>query len=341
MAEFQLNQSNWTTTFMPSIWLSPAKGCDVAFNGFITPTMCVFGFVTSLFTLFGLRGVPEKDSSTIWLLKTLALLDSIYILLFFVFSSAITIARFNWIFGMTMYKNYGLLIVQPLVIFAHNLITWIVALVTVDRYLAVCKPMNIKWRELRRVKRAVKWLVITAVVLNAPCICKMAHDRYRRDRCIDVENTDTTNCITIKYVSDSLQIFNVVLYSMLASVVPLIILIILNVRIALVLRALTKKRRQMSRQTNSERSLTKALVAVVVVFVVCQLPEPIVHFIHFARLDVDLKATYCAVGIAYTLIALNSSLNFIIYYLCSRRFKRIFSGMLPCHTRQRNVVLVV
>src|SRR6218665_3350648 len=107
MAEFQLNQSHWTTAFMPSIWLSPAKGCDVAFNGFINPTLCVLGFLTSLLTIFGLRRVPEKDNATIWLLKTLAVLDRIYILLFFVFSSAITIARSNWISGMTMYKNYS------------------------------------------------------------------------------------------------------------------------------------------------------------------------------------------------------------------------------------------
>src|SRR6218665_316164 len=339
MAEFQLNQSNWTTAFMPPIWLSSTKGCDLAFNGIINPILCVLGFLTSLLTIFGLRRVPEKDNGTIWLLKTLALLDNIYILLVFVFTSISTITgHTGWISEtLTMYTR---IILQPLVLFAHSLITWVLVLVTVDRYLAVCKPMDIKWRDLRRVKAAVKWLVVLAAVLHAPCFCEEALKSYHRVRCIDANNTVHNTCLTIGHLSNALWIFNRVSYSVFTSFVPLIILMILNVRIASVLRALMKKRRQMSRQINSERSLTKTLVAVVAVFVVCQMPERAFHIIHIAGVVAD-DELFCAMGITHALNNLNSSLNFIIYYLSNRRLKRIFSGMLPCHLRQRTVVLVV
>ena len=342
MAEFQLNQSNCTSALKPPIWLFPTKGCDVAFYCFINPILVLLGFVMNLLTVFGLRRVPEKYNATIWLLKTLAILDGIYLLLVFVLSSTNTILKFNWIPEIVTIYKYIHIILQPLVLLAHCLIAWIVVLVTVDRYLAVCKPMDIKWRDLRRVKGSVKWLVILAFVLSAPRFCQEALYFYRQERCIGVNNTEHNTCLTIEHLSSAFRIFNKVSYSVLASFGPLIILIILNVRIASVLRAMMKKRRQMSRQMNSEGSLTKTLVAVVAVFVVCQMPETIVHFIYFAGVVADSSVWSCAVGITHALVSLNSSLNFIIYYSSNRRFKRIFSGMLSCHRRRRtDVVLVV
>src|SRR6218665_3400330 len=154
---------------MSPVSSSSTQCCAFAFHCFVNPILILFGLLMNLSTVFGLRRLPEKDNVTIWLLKTLALLDSIYLSLIFMLSLAFTITRYTyWTSGMLSMYKYSRLILQYPILIAHNLIIWIVVLVTVGRYLAVCKPMDIKWRDLRRMKAVVKWLVVLAVILNAP-----------------------------------------------------------------------------------------------------------------------------------------------------------------------------
>src|SRR6218665_2866037 len=52
--------------------------------------------------------------------------------------------------------------------FGPGLRLWV--LVTFARYLCIVRPMDVKWRNLRRMKIATIWLLVLSVLLNTPTI---------------------------------------------------------------------------------------------------------------------------------------------------------------------------
>ena len=234
-------------------------------------------------------------------------------------------------------------VLHPLVLVFHTLTVWIVVLVTFARYLCIVRPMDVQWRNLRRMKIATIWLLVLSVLLNTPTILETLVRIYSYCNCaFNILEVRSSTCLAIDRFENEISISAIMMKSFIGSFLPLIILIILNLRIALALHTLTKKRRQMSLQIIKERNLTKTLVMVVGIFAVCQIPRDVLYLMYVARFSVDYEVLVCALGISNALIVLNSPMNFLIYCLFSKRFKQIFCGMLPCHKRPRaNVAMAV
>jgi len=77
----------------------------------------------------------------------------------------------------TVVSSFIVQLVQPYVETAAKMvrslsrtaIVWVVVLVTVDRYMAVCRPLlAVEMRTLRHTQRAVTVVVIAALVYNIP-----------------------------------------------------------------------------------------------------------------------------------------------------------------------------
>ena len=131
------------------------------------------------------------------------------------------------------------------------------------------------------------------------------------------------------------------MYFLIMFLIPLISLVILNYNLMTTLRRTRRKReswrsrssRQNADQTEqsnsrSEDEITRMLIVVVLVFVFCQSPA----FITQALPSVLSKQSlYCPFSYFYyvrvsdLLVVANSSLNFVIYCFCSRRFRTILT----------------
>jgi len=117
-------------------------------------------------TVAVLRLDTDKTNSTTWLLQTLAAVDTAYL------------ATCLIIQPLTMVHHlYGLLArffplveryVWPLASTAQTATVWIVLLVTGDRYVAVCRPFEARWRSIGKTRLAVVIVLVLAVVYNLP-----------------------------------------------------------------------------------------------------------------------------------------------------------------------------
>lgn len=246
---------NGTITFDPPTTCSSLRFCFFDVLGVI---LGVFGFLTNVITFLGLRRDPDKGNSSVWLLRTLAVVDNVYLSLEFI----------RWLIGQifqyapltlgiwtVLYDIHA--VSWPLKSVPQILAVWIVVLIAVDRYLAMCKPMQIKWRTLRRIKSAVLWLFILAVLLNAPyfleaIILHLYYSRkcFRTYRDFVTEENLYNICLTLKSLLYAAWVYTVVSFSTVISYDPFIVLIILNFQIAWSLRALKRKRLQMSLRIN-------------------------------------------------------------------------------------------
>ena len=123
---------------------------------------------------------------------------------------------------------------------------------------------------------------------------------------------------------------------------PLAALIVLNSRLLKTLRH--QKRWRRSRQTTMtsrvsawrRENVTAMLVTVVTVFIICELPDPSLRMVYAAAQmtsdpsdDFLLTLRYVNT-ITNALLAFNSSINFVIYLLVGRTFRRVFIGSLTC-----------
>ena len=113
-----------------------------------------------------LRLDTDKTNSTTWLLQALAAVDTVYLV------ACIVIQPLK-----VAHELYGVLArsfpvieryVWPLAATAQTATVWIVLLVTGDRYVAVCRPFQARWRSVQRTRLAVIVVVVLAVLYNLP-----------------------------------------------------------------------------------------------------------------------------------------------------------------------------
>ena len=94
---------------------------------------------------------------------------------------------------------------------------------------------------------------------------------------------------------------------------------------------------EQSQNSRSEDEITRMLIVVVLVFVFCQSPAFITQALPTVLPEQSL---YCPFSYFYyvrvsdLLVVANSSLNFVIYCFCSRRFRGIFITLIGCQEVQ-------
>jgi len=143
-------------------------------------------------------------------------------------------------------------------------------------------------------------------------------------------------------------VYKTICYLLFRAGGPLAALVVLNSRLLTTLRH--QKRWRRSRQTLRtsrlsalhRQNVTAMLVTVVTVFIICELPDPALRLVYATvqltsdRSDDDdllLNLRYVNT-ITNALLAFNSSINFIIYFLVGRTFRRVFFSSFGCRGRQ-------
>jgi len=140
------------------------------------------------------------------------------------------------------------------------------------------------------------------------------------------------------------------MYFLVMFLIPLVSLIILNYKLMAGLRRNRLRRESLrsrsrsqrdgdshseqSQNSRSEDEITRMLIVVVLVFVFCQSPAFITQALPTVLSDPapDLcpKSYFFYMRVSDLLVVANSSLNFVIYCFCSRRFRSIFIALVGC-----------
>ena len=224
-------------------------------------------------------------------------------------------------------------------------------MVAVERYVCVCRAA--RYRSVCTVRRAA--VVAVAVFVSMSLLAAPSAFRYRTRSlvvAVPVRDDDganssapTTTRLANRTVYDvqptSLGTDHrfVVVYfdwtlALVRSVIPLVVLTALNVRVVCAVwnrsSAMTTSRAtpagadRHDRRSSQNRNITAMLVLVVVVFAVCIVPDAVMSVV-FGVGYVDEKnrtAKGCR-ELTDALMALSSAVNFVVYCLCSRRFRAV------------------
>ena len=132
------------------------------------------------------------------------------------------------------------------------------------------------------------------------------------------------------------------MYLLFRLLFPLITLFILNTKLILVLKSATKNHASLTKTNPPKKdSVTKVLVIVVTVFLICELPDAILRLVamvssHVTSFAMDeIKVSY-ANTITNILLAVNSSVNCLIYSITGKTFRKRLQRLIArgcCHGR--------
>ena len=297
-------------------------------------------YLRGAFIIFGLLGnivsfqiLHSMKSSASLILRALAVADSLYLLI-----KSVHVYGTIWRFlhdrqgdNIVTHSIY-MVCLGPLARMVETISTWLIVLLTVGRYLAVKKPVraSVIFTE-KRVKLAISLICVFSICLYMPMFFEVEF----------VEIFDRVDCrLELGYTTTRLYgnnmyflIYRVIIAGSVRFIIPLTVLIVLNSMLAIGIHKAQKQRSVMMADviTSGQRqsdSITAMVVTVVIIFVICQAP----YFV--LTIDVCLVWWGAPVDIlpgmirdylklvAFFLLILNSSVNFIIYVAVGKTFRQ-------------------
>ena len=199
---------------------------------------------------------------------------------------------------------------------------YVTVLVTINRYMAVCKPHNsARYCSLQASHRQVLYVALFAVIYNIPRFFE-----YEKKEVCSGMNQTALQFDTGGLFGNSLAyriIYTNILYFVVLLGGPLLVLSFLNFQLILALKARAVRRLSMGK-TDPQQDLTLVLVVVICAFIVFQLPTFIDH-IFWTALDPSLRKChrwhYYYTALSDLLVVCNSSINFLIYCTTSSSFR--------------------
>jgi hypothetical protein len=297
---------------------------DFSIYTIVAGSLCVLGLLGNIIS-FTVLWRDSGKSATAFLLRALAVADSLVLLM------AMPLYVASSVFPLTgvlenYYKIYPNLIpyLWPCYQIPYTGTILLTVLVSLNRYFAVCKPYkSIKMCSTAQARKQVFYVAIFSIFYNIPRFFE-----YEK-----VEICTGINESTLVFESGGIFgknlvyriIYANILYFLVMHGGPLLSLAFLNYKLIIALKKRQQRRAEMGKG-GYQQDITLVLVVVIFVFMICQTPTFVDHILWTA---VDSQFRQCGywhyyyTAVGDLLAILNSSVNFLIYILTSRKFRQL------------------
>ncbi|XP_013793704.1 FMRFamide receptor-like [Limulus polyphemus] len=295
----------------------------------LVPIISFVGVVGNLVTIVILTR-RQMSSSTNNYLAGLAIFDMLYLLCIFILS----IAHYP---GLTdpHHINYWRLWPYALLLTdaSSNTSVWLTVSFTVERYIAVCHP--IKGKVYCTESRAKKVVIIVAFI----CCCLTLPTLFEWTVIEVIDPLTNKTLVQPTFSEFGMNVLYKNIYYWLCVFlfvfIPLVLLTIFNSFLVRSIHASSAQRHTMTRRRDTrdssrqERKITVMLIAVVVLFMICQLPTAVL--LVYTTFHPQNAITRGLGNIFNFLMAINAAGNFVLYCLLSQKYRRTFLHIFcPC-----------
>ncbi|CAH1790654.1 unnamed protein product, partial [Owenia fusiformis] len=229
----------------------------------------IFGVIGNILSLIVLKKEHEQ-STRVFLLKTLAITDTLFLISYIGLipedGSLVSDDTYGDIVWLLEYLNKT----------ASTLTTWVIVLVTIDRYIHVAKPLRAPViATMKRMRVAIVTLTVIAFIYNSPRVLKQPKidDAYHEN---------------IHFVA----IYECALDLIFRHGGPVITVTILNIKLINSVKQSRIHAEHESQESREKRKQTLTMISILSVFIVCSLTNTSIRMIDLyesiANVDLDL-----------------------------------------------------
>ena len=314
----------------------------------LSPLLVTGGVLGNIFNIIVLRNKKMRSSTNVYL-TALAVCDTLYLI--FMIALSLIDCNNRDLPGFLIYFHPVGRVFSDMF---GNTAVWLTVAFTLERYVGVCHPMKGKaWCTIRKAKLAAFSVTILCFCTTLPEFLEMEIVEIEASNSLKTylkcQNTEFGN-------SDSYQIGYFWWYVTFFTIIPLILLSIFNSTLIASVWKANKARRTLSnscvvgettRHATEQQKVTTMLIAVVIIFLICQFPWAILliykaytsaHNIPVPRDKVRITGNVCNI-----LVVFNASINFLLYSYFSSRFRRVFKQIIcslrkPTPTRRKSTI---
>jgi hypothetical protein len=293
----------------------------VIITNLISHSFIVIGILGNIITIIVLIQ-PRMRSSINYLLIGLAVSD-LLLLVAAILSFGLTAIYPHSGKMMTYYFNvrpFLTLFVFPLSLIAQMGSIYLTMFVSLERYIAIRFPLKARgWCTKSHAKQCLIAITIFAIVYNLPKFFEVGltegeDKEHGTFYCLRASNLRRNGLYISTYIHWMYLIF--------MNLIPLTAITFFNVEIFLRVRQVNKNRYKLTQREMQDIKLTSMLFCVVVVFLVCNFPAVLINILEsfFQNIEIDDRL----LKLSNFLVALSSSVNFIIYVVLVKKFRLVF-----------------
>ncbi|XP_071082633.1 G-protein coupled receptor dmsr-1-like [Haliotis cracherodii] len=306
-------------------------------HGYLSIAVCIFGIISNALNIIVLTR-KHMLSPTNYILTALAIADMLTMSTYPIMATYLYIISQPNCDEVKHPKEwmYFILFHNLFIVTCHNMAMWLTVALAVFRYIFVCIPSKaMTLCSAQRAKLTVGLIVIVTIIVCCP--------NYVIYRVVDIGTTyhNSTTCYWILetdfahkhvwYTSFVKWVYGVVI-----KILPCILLVFLSTLLILAMQRAKRRRARLlgkvsrasdhDHQSNEHNRTTAMLVAVVMFFVITELPQGILALI--GSMSSDLWEVYIILGdLMDILVLINSAVNFILYCIMSQQFRNTFKNL--------------
>uniref|UniRef100_A0A8C3AT21 B1 bradykinin receptor n=1 Tax=Cyclopterus lumpus TaxID=8103 RepID=A0A8C3AT21_CYCLU len=285
-------------------------------------TLSLLGLLLNSFVLAVFFANKDRLTVAEIYLSSLALADFI-LLCGLPFWAMNILNDFNWPYGDALCK-----LVNAVIIINFYTSIYTLAMISVDRYLALVKPMKARWlRRTLYAKVVCSILWIFAVILSVPTI---VHRKVKF-----IEELETMSCILDYSHDSSWKLAHQILMNVVGFLLPVLVIVFSSGNI---INVLIQRRKSAAFHETNDTKTTALVYAVTLLFLLCWGPFQVFTFLDILcdvqALDEKLWFHTLDIGgqVSVYLAFLNSALNPLLYVFSGQYFRRKVSAI---YTRTR------
>ena len=319
--------TNETTAMDPCAEICVFPVFDLVVNLCVVGVLCILGLFGNTLSIMVLQK-ERTNRVAVLLLQALAVADNACLMVSFVIVS-IFMGLFPSLPDCGLSFNISRVYVHkyltPFGYMSQSATIWMTVLLAANRYIAICRPFQAQsCLTLARAKIQVALVAIFSIFFNVPRMFQ--HEIVYHSETGKVVGLNESS---IGKSSMFGQVYTNGLYSVLVLLIPFVLLLILNVQLIRELRASRQRMRRnsISPPEQHDENITFVMIIIIIVFLICHTPDRIIQIVH-ALLKKQSngpcpRGLYYAQCICNLLFIVNSSVNFLIYYMFRKRFRRL------------------
>lgn len=322
-AHTMMTQPTETTTHNP-MSESIAISCVLSW---VMLVFCVFGVVGNIVSIYIFRHRTMRSAINI-LLTGLSVIDLAMVIL--VVPAFVLVGLSDCHPDLKEIFPYVICFAYPLTLIAQSCSTWTFLLITFERYIAVCRPLQAqRFCSVGNSRKGLLIVCALAVVYNLPRFFEYRFFFDEKGLFSYVEYLREDSCYKLIYYT--------ILFLITHFLIPFSTLAFTNTRIVKEIYNAVQERTRLGRRETREQKTTIMMAIIIFIFLFCNVLLFILNIIQawepkFFTDDQTKNLAYVLNDLSNLLIVINSSTNSFIYYLFSERYRRLFKHLLRIKT---------